>query len=90
MLVTSIDLMATDARFLFYPFIAEWLKLYIDNKVWDKYGKEAVYVVCLFVNNRDRIEMPIHNKEKILSHLDTIIVEDKLLYTNRYQVSKTL
>ena len=89
-LVTSIDLMATDARFSFHPLIAEWLKLRVDDKVRDEYVEEAIHVVRLFVDNGDRKKMPIRDKGEILSHLDAVIAGDEMLHTNGRQVSKTL
>ena len=41
-LVTSIDIMAADARFSFHPLIAEWLKLRIDDKIRYQYTEEAI------------------------------------------------
>ena len=89
-LVTSIDLMETDARFSFHPLIAEWLKLRIENKVRDEYAKEAIHVVRLFVDNGDKKEMPIRDRGEILSHLDAVIEGDAMLHKDGHQVSKTL
>ena len=89
-LVTSIDIMATDARFSFHPLIAEWLKLRVENKVRDEYAEEAIHVVRLFVDNGDKMEMPIRDRGEILSHLDAVIEGAAMLHTNGHQVSRTL
>lgn len=89
-LVTSIDLMATDARFSFHPLVAEWLKLRVENKVREEYAVEAIHVVRLFVDNGDKKEIPVRDKGEILSHLDAVIAGDAMLHTNGHQVSKTL
>ena len=89
-LVTSIDLITTEARFSFHPLIAEWLKLRVENKARDEYAEEAIHVVRLFVDNGDQKEMPIRDKGEILSHLDAVISGDAMLHTNGHQVSKTL
>lgn len=85
LLAISINLIAINACFLFQPLIAEWLKLYINNKIRDKDVKKVIYVICLFVDNGNRKKITIYNKEEILSYLDTI---NKLLHKNRHQVSK--
>ena len=90
LLVRSIDLTATDARFSFRPLIAEWLRLRVDDKVRDEYVEEAIHVVRLFIDHDDRKEMPIRDKFETLSHLDAVITGDELLHTNGHQVSKTL
>ena len=89
-LVTSIDIMATDARFSFHPLIAEWLKLRIDDKIREQYTKEAIHVVRLFVDNGDKVDMPIRDKGEILSHLDAVIAGDEMLHVNDHHVSHTL
>lgn len=89
-LVTSIDLMATDARFSFHPLIAEWLKLRVDDKVRDEYVEEAIHVVRLSIDNGDKNEMPIRDKGEILNHLDAVVAGEELLHTTGHQVSETL
>ncbi|KAL8871438.1 MAG: hypothetical protein Q9174_002726 [Haloplaca sp. 1 TL-2023] len=76
-LVTSIDLMSEDARFSFHPLIAEWLKLRIDSKARAEYTEEAIAVVRAFVDNGDKVEMPIRYKGETLSHMDKIIEHDQ-------------
>ena len=80
-LVTSIDLMATDARFSFHPLIAEWLKLRIDGKARAEYTEEAIKVVRAYVDNGDKVEMDIRNKGETLSHIDKIVEHDQVYHS---------
>ncbi len=80
-LVTSIDLMATDARFSFHPLIAEWLKLRIDGKARAEYTEEAIKVVRGYVDNGDKVEMDIRNKGETLSHIDKIVEHDQVYHS---------
>ena len=89
-LVTSIDIMAADARFSFHPLIAEWLKLRIDDNMRDQYIEEAIHVVRLFIDNGDRKDMPIRDKSETLSHLDAVIAGDEMLQVNDHRLSCAL
>ena len=80
-LVTSIDLMTTDARFSFHPLIAEWLKLRIDAKTRASYTEEAIKVVRAYVDNGDKVEMDIRNKGETLSHIDKIVEHDQVYHS---------
>ena len=88
----SISLLTNFNRihFSFHPLVAEWLKLRFDGKARDQYVEEAIHVVRLFIDNGDKKEMSIDDKEAILSHLDTVIAGDELLHPNGHQVSKSL
>ena len=89
-LVTSIDIMAADARFSFHPLIAEWLKLRIDDKTRDQYTQEAIHAVHLFIDNGDKKDMPIRDKSETLSHLDAVIAGDEMLHVNNHHLSHAL
>ncbi|KAL8859442.1 MAG: hypothetical protein Q9178_004120 [Gyalolechia marmorata] len=89
-LVTTIDLMADDARISFHPLIAEWLKLRIDQGARAQYMEEAIRIVRLFVDNGDKKEMPTQDKIEILGHIDKITEHEKVFRTNGKPISHAL
>ncbi|KAL8910847.1 MAG: hypothetical protein Q9171_003885 [Xanthocarpia ochracea] len=89
-LVTTIDLMADDARISFHPLVAEWLKLRIDQCARAQYVEEAIRIVRLFVDNGDKKEMPTQDKIEILGHIDKITEHEKVFRTNGKPISHAL
>ena len=90
-LVTNIEWISEDACFSFHPLIAEWFKLLIYSKARAEYTEEAIAVVRAFIDNGDKVEMPIRYKGGTLSHMDKIIEHGQIYAaTGRKHVSYAL
>ena len=89
-LVTTINLMRDDARILFHPLVAEWLKLRVDQAARARYAEEAIHVVRLFVDNGDKMEMPTQDKSETLGHIDKIIEHQQDFQVNGNHISHAL